>query len=625
MIYRNKLSNINKYYKRFRNSAFVLTAILSLNINLPYAYSQANTETIKENLKYLADDKLEGREPGTAGGKAAAEHIKAQFQKAGLKIFGTDYLQNFKYPSAITVSPNSAMTVVSLLERPGLPQEEWKKMNKTFVRDVDWKVMPFSDNAEVKEVAIVFAGFGVTATDLKYDDYAVIDVKVKAVIIIADSTLNGNSKYNFLNDYSSVRYKIMNAREHGAAAVMLVKRQSDSANTFYPSEFERFASNTGVAVIQVSRTAIGKYFPKNKFLIDLEKEINKTQKPSSLSLPNATLTLKVEQITEYIQIPNVVGYVAGTNPKFANEYIVVGGHFDHLGWGKYSSTYRGKTRMIHNGADDNASGTSAVIELASIFAKSPAERPVIFVAFNAEETGLIGSANFVKNSPVDTKNIVSMLNFDMVGRMEKRNLSIMGTGTSKLYVNIIDSIAKIDSLTITKMQEGFSPSDQSSFFAADIPVLMFFSGLHSDYHTPFDDVDKINFQGLTEIVNYSEKIIRTIGNNPVRPDFNPNTGKDMTKEMNPSGMGKTGVWFGIVPNFAENPDGMLISGSSEGSPAKEIGLQNGDIITEFAGKKMKNLYDLTYTLRELKPGDKVTVKYLRNGKEHQAEVTLRRK
>lgn len=618
LCYTRRFSNLRYYFIAMIGFAF---ALFPNNI----LFAQANIENIKTNLKYLADDKLEGREPGTAGGKAAAEYIKSQFHKAGLKTFGNDYLQNFKYPNAVTISPSSVFSITSLLERPGLPQEEWKKMNKTLARDVDWKVMPFSDNAEVKDVQIVFAGYGVSATDLKYDDYAGIDVKGKAVIVIADSTLNGNSKYNFLNDYSSVRYKIMNAREHGAAAVLLVKRQSDSANTFYPADFERFASSTGVPVIQVSRTTIGKYFPKNKFLIDLEKEINKTQKPNSFILPNATLTLKVEQNTEYIEIPNVVGYVAGTNPKFANEYIVVGGHFDHLGWGKYSSTYRGKTPMVHNGADDNASGTSAVIELASIIAKYPSERPVIFVAFNAEETGLIGSANFVKNSPVDIKNIVSMLNFDMVGRMVKRDLSIMGTGTSSLFANIIDSIAKIDSLTITKMQEGFSPSDQSSFFAADIPVLMFFSGLHSDYHTPYDDVEKINFQGLTDIVNYTEKIIRTIANHPTRPDFNANTGKNMGKEMNPSGMGKSGVWFGIVPNFAENPDGMLISGSSEGSPAKEIGLQNGDIITEFAGKKMKNLYDLTYTLRDLKPGDKVTVKYLRNGKELQAEVTLRRK
>ena len=586
--------------------------------------AQANYESIKSNLSQLADDKMEGREPGTAGGKAAAELIKSEFRKYGLKYFGDDYFQNFKYPASVKVAPSSSMSISSLLERPGLPKEEWKKVNKVFPINTDWQVMPFSADADLKELQVAFVGFGVSASDLQYDDYAGIDVKGKAVIVLADSTLNGNSKYNFLNEYSSVRYKIMNAREHGAAAVLLVKRQSDSANVFYPAEFERFASQTGIAVVQVSRTAIGKYFPKNKFIIDLEKDINKTKKPASILLDNITINLKVEQITEYIEIPNVVAYVPGTDTKLSNEYLVVGAHFDHLGWGRSNSTYRGKP-MVHNGADDNASGTAAMMELASIYSKNPAPRPIIFIAFNAEEFGLIGSAHFVKNSPVDTKQIISMINFDMVGRMANRNLSILGTGTSNLYANIIDSIAKIDSLTITKMQEGFSPSDQSSFFAADIPVLMMFSGLHSDYHTPNDDINKINFEGVRDIVNYTEKIIRTIANSPVRPDFNPNTGKDMGKEMNPKGMGGSGVWFGIVPNFAENPDGMLISGASEGSPAKEIGLQNGDVITEFAGKKMKNLYDLTYTLRELKPGDKVTVKYLRNGKPMQAEVTLRRK
>ncbi len=600
----------------------ILTVLTYSFISVQLCCQSVNIENVKADLKYLSDDKLEGREAGDKFNLTAAEYIAEQFKAAGLKQFGFGYLQIFLYPKAIKLGDKNDLFFNTVIPREGLPKEDWKKVKRSWAINTDWRPMSISDIGSVKDAELVFVGFGVSSKDLSYDDYAGIDVKGKVVIVIGDSTANGGTKYNFLDEYSNIRYKVMNAREHGASAVIIVKRQSDSANTYYKEYIDRFASKSGIMVIQANRTSISKFFPAGKNLYPMETLISNKKQPVSFVLPNLSISLNIDLQTDNVQIPNVVGYIEGTDKSKSQEYIVIGGHFDHLGWGDDNSTYKGKTKMVHNGADDNASGTSAVIELSRIFSKNPTKRPIIFVAFNAEEKGLLGSSYFVKNSPVPINQIVSMLNFDMVGRMKDNSLSMLGTGSSMYFSRVIDSIAAIDSLNISKMQEGFSPSDNSSFFAESIPVLMFFSGLHSDYHSPADDYDKINFEGMNRIINFAEKIVYTIGNENNKPDINKSINTDPKKDMKPS---YGNVWFGIVPDFGEDPNGLKISGTSESSPAQKAGLQNADIITEFAGKKVKNLYDLTYCLKEAKAGDKVIVKYLRAGKEKSVEVELKKK
>lgn len=600
----------------------IILTILTYSFFFSTVHSQSiDIDRVKADLKYLADDKLEGREAGDKFNQIAAEYIMEQFKAAGLKPFNFGYLQNFAYPKAVKLGDKNELYFNTVIPREGLPKEDWKKVKRNWTMNNDFRPLSFSDNGNVKDAEVVFVGFGVTSKELNYDDYEKVDVKGKVVIVIGDSIAAGGTKYNFLDDYSNVRYKVMNAREHGASAIILVKRQSDSANTYYKEYIDKFGSKPGIMVLQANRTSISKFFPATQNLYPMETLISTKKQPVSFVLPSLTVSINVDLQAENVQIPNVVAYVEGTDKSKANEYIVLGGHFDHLGWGDESSTYKGKTRMVHNGADDNASGTSAVIEMARLIAKNPLKRPVIFVAFNGEEKGLLGSAYFVKNSPVPVNQIVSMLNFDMVGRMKENNLSLLGTGSSNFFTHIIDSISVIDSIKISKMQEGFSPSDNSSFYAESIPVLMFFSGLHSDYHSPADDYEKINFEGMNKIMNFAQKIIYTIGNANDKPDFNRSASNE-NKDMK---MSYGGVWFGIVPDFGEDPNGLKISGASENSPAQKAGLQNGDVIIEFGGKKVKNLYDLTYCLKESKPGDKVLVKYLRGGKEKQVEVELKKK
>jgi len=271
----------------------------------------------------------------------------------------------------------------------------WQSIPKNWNVNIVFQPLAISENGTVTgEVA--FVRYGITSKDIAYDDYEGIDVKGKIVIVLSDSA-EGQPKDERFIPYSKLSYKAMNAREHGAIGVIFVKVQSDSANTFYPLKVSSMAKKSGIVTIQASRTEIAKFFPSSANLYPVELEMQRTKKPKSFIIPNTTVSITVDLETEKIDVPNIVGLIQGTDPVLSNEYIVIGAHFDHLGWGTENSLYRGKVPQIHNGADDNASGTSAILYLAEKLAKAPLRRSVIVIAFNGEEEGLLGSSYYVKN------------------------------------------------------------------------------------------------------------------------------------------------------------------------------------------------------------------------------------
>ncbi len=589
-----------------------------VNISFSQKASSIDALKIADYIKYLASDELEGRFPGTSGNYNAADFIESKFKEFGLKPISNTYRQTFPFPVSYKFSNNNSMIWNKLIERPGIPKEMWKSIPKTWSLDVEYKPLPISENGTVTG-EVVFAGYGITAKDLGYDDYDGIDVKGKIVIVLADSAIGQPKDERFI-PYSKLEYKAMNAREHGAIGIIFVKVQSDSANVFYPIKVSTFAKSSGIIVVQAKRTEIAKFFPKEANLYPTEMEMQKTKKPKSFLIPDTKVTITVDISKETVEIPNVFGLIPGTDPELSKQHIVIGAHFDHLGWGNENSLYRGKTPQIHNGADDNASGVSAILHLAEYLAQYPLKRSVIVVAFNAEEGGLLGSSHFVKNSPIPIENIVLMLNFDMVGRMKDNKLNVFGTGSSTTFDKVIDSVAAIDTLFLTKGSEGYGPSDHSSFYSVKIPVLFMFTGAHGDYHMPSDDVEKIDCDGILKVANFAKKVLERYGNSYEKPDYVvvPVEKKD-NKEVAP---GYSRVWFGIVPNFEDNPYGLKISGVSSGSPAEKAGLQSDDIITKFGGKNVKNLQDLTFILREFKPNDVVDVVVMRSGKEIIFKVKL---
>ena len=293
------------------------------------------------------------------------------------------------------------------------------------------------------------------------------------------------------------------------------------------------------------------------------------------------------------------------NADLSNEYIVVGAHFDHLGWGPENSRYEGTEPAIHHGADDNASGTSAMMELARIVAESPLDRPVIFMGFTGEEFGLLGSAYYCRNPLVPLEKTIFMLNLDMVGRMEENKLNVHGTGTSSRWDSLIDTLTKTYSMEISTSSDGWGPSDQTSFYAEKMPVLFLFTGLHDDYHRPSDTWDKLNYAGLEKIVEFSESVLRSVAENPAEPDFVETSSPGARRSM------AFRVYVGTIPDYSDNPKGLRLSGVREDGPAAKAGMQGGDIMIKFGDIDIKTIYDYTYALGKYKPGETIDVIVLR--------------
>jgi len=574
--------------------------------------SQTRIENLKKHIDYLASPELEGRLPGTEGIEKAANYIETQFKEIGLKPLNGSFRQNFQVTMGKKLMGKNEMSFEVLIERPGLPKEKWKKRNRIFQASKDWLPMAFSSSGTYSgEVA--FVGYGISAEDIAYDDYEGIDVEGKAVIVLTDSP-EGEDRTGKFARFASNRYKTTNAKKHGASAILFIKIQGDSANVFEPIEnISRIGRKAGIIALQMNRTKLAKLFPRKKKLYPLEKLINDNHNPQSFILPNLTLTFETNIEDMKNTTSNVFAVVEGTGIK--DDYIFIGAHYDHLGWGKgNNSRYRKKPLKIHYGADDNASGTAAVIEFARYFKENPARRNIVFCAWSAEEMGLIGSKYFVENLPISVDNIYAYFNFDMIGRLEKGDdIQILGTGTSSEWDEMLEEIAGKDSTNIRKIKAGHGPSDHSSFYSKEKPVLAFFSGIHSDYHTPGDTPDKISYEGIEKIMKFSKSIILKADERN-NLEFTEVTDPESKKKM--SRMRFSKVTFGVIPNYADNDHGFVIDGVSPGGPAAIGGLKGGDIIVKINEDKIDNIYDFMYAYMEKNPGDVLEVSVLRGGKKN---------
>jgi len=558
---------------------------------------------IFSHIKYLASDELEGRFTGTEQCRIAAEYIANEFKKAGLEpAFQGSYFQEFPFISDIQLGTNNF--------------EIQSKEKFSLEVQKDFIPLPFSDNLSV-EGNLVFAGFGISSKENNYDDYEGIDVKGKIVVVFRNHP-EMNSPHSPFDQLAGLRFKATVARDKGAAAIIFVntsdKKDDDK---LYKLEYDGAAKIKGISVIQIKRDILQKLLSPLKLDIEqIEKQIVENKKPNSFEL-NASAKLNTE-VKEIESISwNVGALLRGTDPELSKEYVVIGGHFDHLGWGKQNSLYQGEP-MIHNGADDNASGTTGVLELSEKFAseKNKFKRSILFFAFSGEELGLLGSNYLVNHFPVPVENVVTMINMDMIGRLKDSSLIVYGTGTSSNWKSLLNEKNSFG-FKLTFNDDGFGPSDHSSFYGKKIPVLFFFTGTHSDYHKPSDDYDKINSEGEEKVLKYIYSIADEIINNNNKPDYLAVERKDTGR------MTGSRVWVGTIPDFAGDVDGYKLGGVTEGSPAALAGLKAGDIITKFGDKKISNIYDFTYALGNYKPGDKVKVVVKRAEEEIEVELELK--
>jgi hypothetical protein len=494
------------------------------------------------------------------------------------------------------------------------------ELNKDFIP------IGFSSNGKVSG-ELVFIGYGITAPELKYDDYKdkdgkTIDVTGKILIIMRYSPSANDPMNNSFNKYEESRFKSALARDNKAAGIILISGPtSDDKDNLISLKFDNVMQSTGIPIINIKREIIEKLFKEyNLDLSQIQNDIDQNKNPNSFVLNNSTANFEVTLEQVKARTGNVLGFIEGNDAKLKNEVIVIGAHYDHLGLGTSNSLYEGKDKKIHHGADDNASGSAGVMELAQKLSliRDILKRSVLLMCFTGEEEGLIGSAYFVNSDLFKKYNIVTMINMDMVGRLSEDKLIIYGIKTSPNFKNICESINKKYKFNETLNPDGYGPSDQSSFYSKNIPVLFFFTGLHSDYHKPSDTYDKINSEGEAKVLKMVYDIIIDLDLLSTKPEFTKVVESSDKKQET----GPVRVYVGTIPDFSSNEEGYKISGVSPDSPAEKGGIQAGDLMIKFAGRDVKNIYDYTAALGEHKPGEEVEVVVIRNKEEVTVKVTL---
>ena len=552
-------------------------------------------------VQFLASDSLKGRKPGSPEINVAARFILDHFKASGLKPMADKGFQYF-----------DIVTDVQLGEKNKLSFEGFEGILKK-----DFTPLAFSSSGEIS-APVVFTGYGfdLELDSLRWSDYKGQDVKGKWVMVFrADPELD-NSDSKFI-PFSDVRSKILTAKDKGALGVLLITPKGlEKDDKLMPLVVENNEVTSGIPVVNIKRQVADLLLKKTGLSADsLEKLILLSKAPCSFEIQvNLTATIEVIQKTE--KTANVIALLEGNDPVLKDEYLVIGGHYDHLGFGGQGSGSRmPDTVAVHNGADDNASGTAMVMALSAKLAgeKAKLKRSIIFVAFSAEEIGLIGSKYFVNHPPVDLKKIKAMFNFDMIGRFdpEKNSISVSGSGTSVEADTLLRMYESGLPFKVVHSPDGYGPSDHAAFYAADIPVFYFTTGVHTDYHTPFDDTEKLDFNAEKKIGDYASKVIMAVDTLSKAMTFKESGKKESA--------GRSGrrlkVTLGIMPDFAgTEKKGLRVDGVTKDGPADKGGLKKGDIIVGLNGMSVGDIYEYMARLVKLKHGMTVNVEIIRENK-----------
>jgi len=521
---------------------------------------QLTLTNLQNHIHFLADDKLEGRRAGTKGEELAMDYISDQFKQIGLRPKGTEgYYQNFDINEGKQVNPETHFVI----------NDKELKLNE------DYFPFVYSPDITIEALPAI----------------ALQEPGLPWFIDLKDAMDENASNPHFdLPDY--IHRQAIDLQKKGAAALIFYNNSAKDDELKFEGKDK--AEKTGIPVIYVTKSAAKKYLNDASASVDMKLKVSIGEK---------------KRIGH-----NVIGYIDEGAPNT----IVLGAHFDHLGYGEDgSSMLRTKEHLIHNGADDNASGTAALIELARLLKNSKLDKNnYLFIAFSGEELGLFGSKYFVENPTLSLSNINYMINMDMVGRLNdsSRVLTIGGYGTSPEWSSLINTKTKKSPFVIKLDSSGTGPSDHTSFYRKDIPVLFFFTGLHADYHKPTDDFDKINYKGELEVVNYIYSIIEKENKAKQKLAFTK------TREIQSTSSTRFSVTLGIMPDYTFSGTGVRVDGVSDGRPAQKAGLQTGDVITQLGDHNVSSLENYMEALGKFKKGDTTTVRFVRGKDNKQTQV-----
>lgn len=550
--------------------------------------SEISRDDLYKHISVLASDELQGRLAGSEGDRSADEYIRERFESAGL----SSNKQEFSFLKALSRGSNNYLIY-----------------NGVSVSDSDFTPCSFSYDTCLT-ATLTFAGYGMTikSDSVSWDDYHELDVRNKWVMI-----LKGYPEIPAYTDYfetaDAERDKAMLALDKGAAGVLFVSG-SDEGDTLTHVFLKQ--ADVSIPCFQIRRHLADSILSHcNETIEGVIQKVMQRKYPYSLRT-DIIVEGNAQVEKEFGITGNRYAILEGSDAALKDQYIVIGAHYDHIGLGgKGSGSRIQDTIAVHNGADDNASGVSVLLELAARLQdeRDQIKRSLIFVAFGAEELGLLGSKYFIQHLPVSSGQVTGMINLDMVGRLDTiKGLQVSGAGTS-LQADSIIQIANRDNLKLRITPEGNGPSDHSSFYSRNIPVFYLTTGAHTDYHTPFDDPEYIHYDGLKLISDFSERMILAVANTNEPLAFRESGSRDSD---NPARRFK--VTLGFMPDFsATDIEGVRVEIVSKGKAAERAGIINGDVIIGIDGTKVRNIYDYMYRLSHLRKNQIISVEVLRNG------------
>jgi len=593
----------------------ILIAVLLLSTSVG-AQQTAVASRTRAAVEFLASDRLEGRDTGSPGERLAGEYIAMQLARAGAKPLPGH--RDMFMPFEFTAGTRDGGSNLTIRGAGGASQ--------AFRGGEQVQALSFSDDATISG-AVVFAGYGLVvpeSQDFGYDSYAGLDVKDKIVLVLHYFPEDTDAKTKAtLARYSDLRYKALAARQRGAKGLLLVTGpRSPNAGQTLRMTFDTALSGSGIPAATISGAVANALFAGAPKTLAAAQEEFDSGNPHVAGFALATsVDLATKFVREKQTGRNVVAYLPADPgariPDAGRPWVIVGAHYDHLGHGTRGTSLADKTEagQIHHGADDNASGTAAVLAIAETLAKQRMRRNVMFALWSGEEIGLVGSNAFVTSPPVPMTQVAAYLNFDMVGRMQNNRLAADGVASSPAWSRMLERANVAAGFDLATNPDPYQPTDSSNFNQAGLPTLFFTTGSHTDYHRPSDTADKIDYDDLDRIVDFAAAVIQSVANVDMAPEFTkvdpPQTGATLAGVR---------VTTGTIPDYTTDAKGLMLAGVVGGGPAEKAGLMKGDVIIEIAGQSITNIYDYTFALELLKADTPVKVVFTRNGERREVQL-----
>jgi hypothetical protein len=577
-------------------------------------FAQTRTKT---HVQTLASEKFEGRLTGSPGEKLAADYLIAELKRMGAKPLPG--MTDFRMPFTFTAgSKDGGSTFAHKNETTG------SGMTGGGTNGV--LALSFSDTGSVSG-GVVFAGYGLVvpnSQDFGYDSYQGLDVKDKIVVVLRYFPEDADQKTRaILARYADLRYKAQAARQRGAKGMVVVTGpRSPNAGSVVPMSFDTAIAGSGLVAVSINgENAAAIFTAANKNLEAVQKELDSgNPHVAGFAIPNLQLSIDAKIIREQRTGNNVVAYLpaSGSVAGVAKPWVAVGAHYDHLGRGGAGNSLADKADLnrIHHGADDNASGTAAVLAIGEAFSKSQNRRNVLLAFWSGEELGLLGSNAFVTKPPIPLDQMAAYLNFDMVGRVSNNKLTVQATGTSAMWPKLLEQANVAAGFDLTLQEDPYQPTDVGSFNTASVACLTFFTGAHQEYHKPSDTADKINYEDLDRVVQLATAVVKRLVDSTEAPQFTK-----VEQKSDTGGRAGLRLFTGTIPDYASDVKGLLLGGVIGGGPAEQAGLAKGDVIVEIAGQSITNIYDYTYALELLKIGQPAKVVYMRGTERRETTLT----